>query len=199
MNNELDDLKFLWKEAAPAVGSRQPIPDIIEKAIAKRKSSLYFQWSNILILTATAVVIYIFLWRLYPYNNILSKTAVLAMISSLAVRIIIELFSIRKWAGIRVDADTLDNTRATLDYYQFRKFVHGPVTYSIVAIYTIAFYCLIPEFSAHVPLWLTLLICIGYPIGAFILISQIRKGIRKELEDIVAISSLSKSLQEHTA
>lgn len=195
MNNELDDLKAMWKNAADAERPAASTATIIGKAKAKRRSSIFFQYSNIVILSATALVIYIFLWRLYPYHTTLGKTGVIVMIGSLVLRVIIEIFSTRKWRHIQPDAHTLENTRRTLDYYAFRKFIHGRVTYTIVIAYTVAFYCLLPEFSQHAPTWVTLLIGISYPIGAGILIRQIRKGIRREMEDIAAVSRLYESLE----
>ncbi len=195
MNNELDNLKSMWRNAAPAEPPAASARAIVNKAKAKRRSSIFFQYGNIAVLSATALVIYIFLWQLYPYHTALGKTGVIIMIGSLVLRIVIEIFSIRKWHHIQLDAHTLQNTRQTLDYYEFRKFIHGSVTYTIVIVYTLAFYCLLPEFSQQVPAWVTVLIGISYPVGAAILIRQIRKGIRREMDDITAISRLSESLQ----
>lgn len=194
MSNELDDLKQMWKQSTPVVNAIPPT-GIVQKAEAKKRSSIYFQYGNIIILAATALVIYIFLWRLYPYNYILSKAGVLTMMGSLVLRILIEFFSIYKWRKIAVDAQALQNTENTLRYYQFRKLVHGPVTFAIVALYSLAFYSLMPEFSEHVPTWLTIVTCASYPIGAIIIIFQIKKGIRKEMNDIATLADFGKSLR----
>lgn len=194
MSNELDDLKLMWKQSMPVADTQLP-SGIVQKATAKKRSSIYFQYGNIIILAATALVIYIFLWRLYPYNYILSKAGVLVMIGSLVVRIIIEFFSIIKWRKIAVDAQALQNTENTLRYHRFRKLVHGPVTFSIVALYSLAFYSLMPEFSEHVPAWLTFVTCASYPIGAIIIIFQIKKGIRKEMDDIATLADFGRSLR----
>jgi hypothetical protein len=115
------------------------------------------------------------------------------MIGTLLIRILIEVFSIRKARGIKTWLSAEAYTKATIHYRSFRKFVHGPVTISVVVIYLVGFYLLMPEFSRHAPLWLTIICCASVPPGAFIMIQQIRKGIKKEmavLQDWIRLNSM---------
>jgi hypothetical protein len=54
------------------------------------------------------------------------------MLGGLLVRIIIEVFSIRKSKKVQLVNDSSTATNDAISFYHFRKKVHGPVTISIV-------------------------------------------------------------------
>ena len=118
------------------------------------------------------------------------------MVGGLALRICIEILSIIRSGKIHVSDSAFKNTISTVSYYRFRKTIHGPVTFLIIAAYTIGFYLLMPEWSRHFPVSIMLLLCCSYPIGAIILIKLIRKGIRKEMDDLERLIKLQGELKE---
>ncbi len=196
MNDDLDDLKKLWS-SAKAKSTSLPNEDVLlKKAAEKKRNTLYFQYSTISILSVTAIVIYIFFCRLYPYQELLSKTGIALMIGSLSLRILIEAGSSIYWSRINLYDSAADSTSALLGYYKYRKSIHGPVTFIIVAVYTIGYYLILPEFSRHALQAITILLCASYPVGALLLIIQIRKGIKKEMKEMREIIALKEELSE---
>jgi hypothetical protein len=65
--------------------------------------------------------------------------------------------------------------------------IHGPVTISILLLYTIGFYMLTPEFSRYFSLPVMILIDVSYIAGAAIVGIAIRHGIAKEMTILNAI------------
>ena len=191
MNGDLDDIKRSWQSAKTnlkaATGS---VDTIISQAEKKKQRSVYFQYGNIAILAATLTMITAFFYFVAPVQDALSLVGKWLMIGGLAVRILIEFYSIFKSAQVDLADDALRSVDTTLNYYKFRKRIHGPVTFTIVALYTVGFYILTPEFSRYIELPWLILIDASYVVGAVFLVWQIRKGIRREmrsLEDMVAL------------
>lgn len=195
MNNEIDEWKKLWQQGKTAIVPEKNSGDIQLKAVAKKRSSLYAQYSTVGILTGTMITVYIFFIVLYPYQNLLSNIGIWIMIGSLAVRVAIELYSITRMKTIAIADSAVKNIEHTIKYYTMRKTIHGVITYTIVALYTIGFYLIMPEFSKHAPAYLSIFLCIFYPAGAAILITQIKKGIKKEIRDIADLIQLQQQLE----
>jgi hypothetical protein len=59
--------------------------------------------------------------------------------------------------------------------------MNGPVTVSIVILYSIGFYLLTPEFSLYFSTSMMVLIDLSYIIAAVIFISSIMKAVKKEM------------------
>lgn len=194
MDNEMKSLKDLWEKTRPVPPAPVSIAALRQKAIANKRNSVIFQYTNIAILFSLAVIIYLYLGIWFPYHTTIGRTGVWLMTGSILIRVIIEWLSILRSRQIRLDAQVLESTKTTLKYYQFRKTIHGPVTFIIVAIYTAGFYMLMPEFTSHVPVWLSLLVMISYPVGAVILICQIRKGIKKEMDELKDLAELQDNI-----
>ncbi|MEO9209891.1 MAG: hypothetical protein ABI208_02265 [Ginsengibacter sp.] len=68
-----------------------------------------------------------------------------------------------------------------MSYFRFRKIMNGPVTVSIVILYSIGFYLLTPEFSLYFSTSMMVLIDLSYIIAAVIFISSIMKAVKKEM------------------
>ncbi|MET0465949.1 MAG: hypothetical protein ABW007_22500 [Chitinophagaceae bacterium] len=194
MDNEMNPLRDLWQKTKPVSPSPVSVAALQQKAKAHKRSSILFQYSNIVILFSFAVIIYLYLGVWFPYSTIIGKTGVWLMTGSMMLRVAIEWLSILRAKRIRPDAQLLESTNTALDYYRFRKRIHGPVTFLIVAVYTAGFYMLMPEFTSHVPTWLSLLVMISYPLGAMVLIWQIRKGIKKEIRELKELADLQDAI-----
>ena len=116
------------------------------------------------------------------------------MLGSLALRIVIELYSIFLSSKIDLSEAALKSNQQVLRYYQFRKRIHSPVTITIVALYTIGFYILTPEFSRYFSLPVMILIDSSYVVIGIVLITQIRKGIKKEMQHLSDIKGVEERL-----
>lgn len=193
--DELEKLSARWKAAkrdiAPGPGNPAVI---IALARRKKRNSIYFQYGNIAVLLAVLLVISAFFFYIAPMQDLLSRVGIALMTFGLLLRILIEAFSVMKFLGIDISASTLKNTEDTAAYFRFRKKIHGPVTVSIVAAYTIGFYVLTPEFSGYIDLPWMILIDLSYLAGAVFLIWQIRKGIRREMDDLAELVTLKQQL-----
>lgn len=197
MDKEFNDLKNAWKEARKETGKAPlAIGALVDKAKARKKSTLYFQYGNIIILTVVLIGITLCFIYLFPFQELLSRSGVFLMISGLVIRIAVEIFSTIKSKNIQFTDHALKATSNTLDYYQFRKTVNGPITISLVVIYVVGFYMLTPEFIKHIDWRLMLLFDIMFSISGVILIWQIRKGIKKEMDDLKEIVHLQEELNK---
>ncbi|MCG2615969.1 hypothetical protein LZZ85_16855 [Terrimonas sp. NA20] len=197
MDNEMKSLRDLWQKAKPVAPAPVSIAALQQKAKANKRSSIIFQYVNIIILLSLAIIIYLYLGVWFPYRTLLGQTGVWLMIGSMLLRVIIEWLSILRSKRIRLDTQLLQNTNSALHYYRFRKKIHGPITFLIVALYTAGFYMLMPEFTSHVPTWLSLIVMISYPVGAVVLIYQIRKGIKKEISDLKELAELQATIVQN--
>ena len=106
------------------------------------------------------------------------------MMGGLALRIVIELYSIYLSLHIDFSETTLKTNNASLAYFRFRKNINGPVTITIVVLYSIGFYMLTPEFSLYFSTPMLVMINLSYILAAVIFIFFIRKGIKKEMNNL---------------
>ena len=185
MNNSLNDLKNAWQKAKEAsANSSEDIVQLIARAEKKRKSTIRFQINNIIILFVSVIGIWLFFEYVAILNFFISKIGIALMIGGLTLRIIIEIVSIVKSRKINLCKSALQTTNDTIKFYNFRKTIHGPITFSIVALYSIGFYMLTPEFSTYFSLPMLLFIDLSYVVGGCIMIWQVRKLIMKEMQDL---------------
>ncbi len=194
MDNFLDELKCNWKQDNPLPEAGIDAKTVLEKAQAFNKSSIRFQYGNVFILSLTLVFYVICFNKFLLYGTLLSKTGFLLMSVPLTVRIIAEIISIAKGQSIKMYEDALQHNQQLIDYTAFRKWMHGPVTYTIMGLYTLGYYFIMVEFSELVPLWLILVLCAAYPVVASFLIIQIRKGIKKEMEQLRWLSAFQNEI-----
>lgn len=182
MNNEIDELKNVWKDARKTV--EYPVPGtekLIGLAEKKKKSTVRIHVVNILILLVVLIAISAFFVFVARFNQTISHIGIALMTGGLAVRILIECFSIYLSTRINLTESVQQTNTSFLRFYRFRKKVHGPVTISIVILYTIGFYLLTPEFSLYFSRPMMLLIDGSYIVGAVIYTWSIRRAIRKEM------------------
>jgi hypothetical protein len=195
MENEMDDLKKIWKSAkGNVVHSSISVDALIRQAETKKKKAVASHYGNIGVLTAVVIMLVLCFIFLFPFREILSRTGVALMIGGLIVRIGIEIFSIVKSNKVRVSDTTAQATGDTIAFYEFRKKIHGPVTLIIVVLYIVGFYSLSPEFSKYIPMNWMVVMDVGFLAGAGILSWAIRKGIKQELEDLQALIDIRKQL-----
>jgi hypothetical protein len=197
MRDELSDIKALWQNAKGSPEKPLQTPaDIIGKAQSKKKSSLYQHYGNAGILGGWLIVICVFFYYLFPFAEALSQAGVHLMVGGMALRIIVEIISITRFLKIDLSDQTLKATQASVEFYDFRRTVNGPVTYLLVGTYLVGFFMLTPECSKYmgatgVFIFDALAISI-----AVVLVRVIGKGIRQEMEDLWMLIELRKKLME---
>jgi membrane protein YdbS with pleckstrin-like domain len=197
MSTEFDNLKNKWQAARKDVGGAPPaIGELVAKAEAKKKSTLYFQYGNIIVLSFVLIGISLCFYFFFPFRELLSRSGVFLMIAGLMIRIGVETFSTIKSKNIQFTDHALKATTNTLEHYNFRKTVNGPVTITLVVVYVIGFYMLTPEFIKYVDWRWMLLFDSLFTVSGVILIWQIRKGIRKEMDDLKEMVQLQEELNK---
>lgn len=195
MDNEFDNLKNKWKAARPSTsGGASNIAELVDKGEAKKKNAVYHQYGNIIVLTIVLIIISLCFYFFFPFKALLSQVGMFLMVAGLVVRIGVEIFSTIKSGNIQFSDHALKTTTNTLAYYNFRKIVNGPVTISLVITYVVGFYILTPEFIKYVDWRWMLLFDTLFTISGVILIWQIRKGIKKEMEDLRDLVQLQDEL-----
>jgi hypothetical protein len=197
MDNEFDNLKTKWKAAREnSPGSIPNFAALVSTAEAKKKNALYHQFGNIIVLTIVLITISLCFYFFFPFRERLSHLGMFLMIAGLMIRIGVEIFSTIKSRHIQFADHALKTATNTLAYYNFRKTINGPVTISLVVTYVIGFYILTPEFIKYVDWRWMLLFDVLFTISGVILIWQIRKGIRKEMDDLRDMVHLHEDLNK---
>lgn len=195
MNNEMDDLKNMWRGARKSVGSfSTKTSKLIAMAQKKKKSAVKMHVLNILVLTITLIGISVFFVYVAKFNQLMSHIGVALMVGGLVLRILIEIFSIYYSGKINMSESALHANESFIRFYNFRKVIHGPVTITILALYTIGFYLLTPEFSLYFNTTMIVLIDLSYIIGAAIVSQFIINAIRKEFNYLKEILKLREEL-----
>ncbi len=197
MKEELNELKQVWKSAKEAMPQPGMTPDsIIAKARSKARSSWIMHLGNMIILAATLVMVSVFFYYLFPFADALSQSGVHLMVSGLVVRIIVEAFSLRKLLSIEISDQTAKATSDYVNFYEFRRKVNGPVTYLLVGIYIAGFFMLSPEFGRYMGNTFLLVLDIMAISLAVVLVKEIGKGIRKEMDELWMLIELRKALTD---
>ncbi|GGX14651.1 hypothetical protein [Aquimarina muelleri] len=197
MSNEFEELQRKWQKNKQNIKNN---PEATNKMLAtitaKKKSNIRFHYGNISILSIVVLGVAAFFYYVAPVKEIASRIGVFLMIGSLFLRILIEYISILKSKKIDIIDSVLKTTNNTLTFYTFRKRIHGPVTVTIIALYTIGFYMITPEFSIYFSTWQMILIDSSYIIGAIIPFLIIRKSIKKEIRTLLEIIELRNEILE---
>ncbi|MDY8137784.1 hypothetical protein [Aquimarina sp. 2201CG5-10] len=199
MSSNFEELQRKWKEDKKDI-ENQPntMSDILLSIEKKKKWSHQFHYGNSVILFIVLIVITAFFYFVAPVQEVLSRVGAGLMIGGLIVRIVVELISVTKSKKIDIEDNVLKNTQSTITFYKFRKKIHGPLTISIIALYTIGFYMINPEFNIYFELWQMVLMDVSYVVGAVILIKVIRKNVKKEIRELEEIIELKNRIIEET-
>lgn len=195
MENEMDDLKAIWKTAkGQTKQSDVSAASLIQQAESKKRQALLAHYSTIAILTLLVIMLGCCVYFFFPFQDLLSRAGVVLMIGGVTIRVGIEIYSISKSNKVNVSDTTARAVEDTVAFHQFRKKIHGPVTLIIVLLYIIGFYMLSPEFSRYISFSMLAIFDAGFLVGAVVLAWAIRKGMMKELEDLGDIIEIQKQL-----
>jgi hypothetical protein len=196
MEKEMDDLASLWKGSKEKFSHKESVDVIISQAQQKKRSSLTAHYGNIAIMSGVMIMVAVFFLYLYPFGTVLSKLGVYTMIAGLAIRIIIEVFSIQRSGKVQLTDPVARKADEALQFYNFRRKVHGPVTIVCVGMYVIGWFMLSPEYARYMPMWLLVMMDVGFVVMAVVLIVVIRRGLMKEIEDLYKIVELRRQLEK---
>ena len=197
MKNPFEELQSGWKNSRREINTdQQKIDLLISRAADKRKSNKQFYYGNIFVLVMTLVVL-IVVWRQWmPVQELLSRAGIGIMICSLALRIIIEVFSMLKARAIDLVDNASDANRDRISYYRFRKVVHGPVTISLVVAYLIGLFMILPELNLYISTWLIVVFTSAFIVSGLFIIYKVRQSIKDEMENLKFFISIDDSLHK---
>ncbi len=196
MNKDFKKLQNNWKTSRENIKISTNIDGLYKEIRKKEKANYFFYYGTIIILLTTLIVISLFFIYVAPVQKILSKTGAGLMVFGLLFRIIIEIISIYKAKQISSIDSTLRTTENIIKFHQFRKIIHRIIAPIIIALYTVGFYMITPEFSLYIEFWNLVLIDVSYIIIGIILFIIIRNGVKKEMRKIADIVRLKNEILE---
>ena len=169
---------------------------MLNAARNSNRSILQFHAWNIAILVVTLAGIAAFFVLVAPVRETVSRTGAGLMIAGLFIRIILEVASLLQYKKIRFGDTALDATDKAMGFYNFRKRIHGPVTLNILLAYFIGAFLLLPEFSLYISTPVLTLMYSGFVLSAFIFGWQIKKSMKKELDNISLLGKIRTGFTE---
>ena len=197
MDKEFKNLQQKWQKQKNELGdSSSSFEQIVSTIELKRKKGLSFHYGNIIILLVTLIGLFLFFYFVAPVQELLSRIGVGFMMIGILLRIVIEVFSSIKSKKINKLDTALRTTELTLDFYTFRKKIHGAITHIIFVLYLVGFYMISPEFSNYFSFWQMILMDVSCFVILAIIYIQMRKGIKKEMNMLLEIIALKKEIIE---
>ena len=199
MNNQIENLKALWQESR-STDTGEPFNSgrIIAVAKEKIKRTVRMQLTTIFILTLTLAILCAYFIFGVSLQVTVSRIGALLMTGGLAVRILIEICSIRLARKVDLAATARNSNHTALIYHRFRGVVNGPVTVAILLLYSVGFYMLTPAFTVIFPTPLLILIDVSYLFIALLFIGFIRNTIKKERRILDQLLQIQEELNEPT-
>ena len=196
MNTDFNHLKNLWAESKNAqIPPSSDLEVIITTAQQKMKSTVRSQWSTIIILAVALVIISAFFRYEAQFKQTISHIGIGLMLGGLVLRILLELISIFLSGKINLTETALKSNDASMSYFRFRKIMNGPVTISIVILYSIGFYMLTPEFSLYFTIPMMVLIDVSYILAAAIFTWSIRIAVKREMTLLYEIVRIQEDIK----
>ena len=188
---ELEDLKKQWDQAKESVSANNAGAAEMEAEIRRHnRFQLNQHVFNGLILLLTWGVLLYFYTVVASMQTVLGQAGAFILLSSLGLRIALEIGSFIYFRKIQPTLSTLDKEYHMMRYYRFRKKLHDVWSPIIVLVYLIGVGLQVPEFLQYfsvgrISLWLGLFLVSGILIfwGA-------RKGIKKEMNSLRAVIRL---------
>jgi hypothetical protein len=195
MDNEFKNLQQKWQKHKKELGdSSLSFEQIVSTIERKSKKGLSFHYGNIIILSITLICLFLFFYFGAPVQELLSRIGVGFMMIGILLRIVIEVFSSIKSKRINKLDTALKTTELTLDFYKFRKKIHGAITHIIFVLYLVGFYMISPEFSNYFSLWQMILMDVSCFVIIAVIYFQMRKGIKNEMNILLEIIELKKEI-----
>lgn len=172
-----ENIKSQWENQSQSETPKDGAKKIMEKMTYTRKK----QKITNSILTVTAAVLIAFFFYISAYKIQTVMIGLLLMIGALAIRIGLELYSLRTLKVINTSVDAYEFKQQMIRYYQNRTKVHFIITPLVIAAYCIGFVMLLPAFKSNLSLGFYNYIVVSSIVLFLILGLFIAKQIRKEL------------------
>lgn len=195
MEDKFESLKDKWRQRRTESFQKMDHSNMLQLAIRSQQRSNHHHWWTIVILSVLALGLSAFFYYLAPMQELVSRIGIVLMIGGVVVRIIIELASRKRSSSIKFSVDAKSAVEKTSSFYQWRKKIHGPVTVTILALYSLGFYLLTPEFATYLPLKWVIIFDVGYIPMAIVLILGIKRGIDDEMAHLKAVTELQTELE----
>lgn len=195
MESDLKDLKNAWQQAKQnQPGISTSAEKLITQARQKTRSIFFEHYGNLIVLTSTLAMLFVFFFLLYSLQDLLTKVGISFMIGGLLVRISIEVISLQRAKKIEINKPTAHTLLAVLGFHRLRKQIHGPITIVIVILYVIGLYAVTPEVGRHISKQSFLLMHVSIPLLAIFLIAVGRRGISIEMKALNRLLEIQQKL-----
>lgn len=194
MNELGQTLKSGWKSSGSSI-TPPPIPaQLISEAQRLNKESMKFQWSTLLILGSTFLMMCYFLLFYFGFRETLSHVGVALMLGFFLLRIVLEAYSIAEGGKKEATDSAIESLEKEKRYLELRLRIHGFYTFLTLGAYTLGFLLLLPEFSKYISsFWMAALVS-SYFIPGIILTLLIRKNVQKELRELRTVVELKEKV-----
>jgi hypothetical protein len=194
MNELGNTLKSGWKSSGSSI-TPPPIPSqLISEAKRLNQESAKFQWSTVLILGSTFLMMCYFLLFYFGFRETLSHVGVGVMLGFFLLRIVLEAYSILEGRKKEATVSAVESLEKEKKYLELRLRIHGFYTFLTLGAYTLGFLLLLPEFSKYISsFWMAALVC-SYFIPGIILTLLIRKNVQKELRELRMVVELKEKI-----
>lgn len=197
MSQPSDELHRLWQAAKQDTSPTSlEASAMIAQARTHRRRTQRFHWINVAVLLLVVIGLGAFFTYLAPLQDTLSHIGIGFMIGSLLLRIGIEVYSAVISSRIDLSIAPRQALETARVFHRFRQTIHGPITGAIVALYSLGFFVLLPEFSRYFNLLWIVLMSVSYVIGAVFVTWQVRRGIRREMQALARLSAIEKELKQ---
>ena len=195
-----DELQALWQSGRTSTTTNPSAEDaVVMRAHLRQlvrqpqRVSLQQQVATVLILAATAVILALFFRYASPLTDPLSAWGRGLMIGSLLGRIAVEIIGIGLGRRISLFDSAAAFARASRRYVRFRYRVHRYAVIATLALYSLGYYLLMPEYARYFSTQLLWLLIVSYAvIMGLVVWLAIRPGMAREraalaeLERVVA-------------
>jgi hypothetical protein len=193
----MDELRKMWNSDKEAVDRQSvDLSNIIVLAKKRKIQTIRTHVLNLSILVTSLLGIAAFFRYVANFQELLGQIGSGLMMGGLALRIVIEIISVYKSFKIDLSREALKTTSEALNFFDFRKKIHGPVSLSLIGLYTIGFYMLTPEFSRFFSIEVMVLIDGFYVAYMLVLFRLMHRANRKEIKSLEEIIQLQAEMKE---
>lgn len=184
--NNFKDIQSIWD--GQKNDDTNEIPESLRKKIKKANSVVNDSHvKNIIILSITAILITVGYFLIIKQGTLITITGLAAMLSSLIIRIGIEVVSLNRKKKLDVLATSKHLAKNLSDYYKWRKKIHKFPTLLSASAYILGVGLLFIEFKVHLtPFWFNLFL-IEFIVIMIVLFFFIRKKIRQEVNSLTEL------------
>ena len=196
MKDEFSALENAWSTGQKKLAEQTVGFADLQQALEQRKSaSRSFQYGTLAILLFTLIGLSAFFIYIAPVKQTISRVGVAAMLGGLTIRVGLEIISLLKLQRISTLSNSKENTQNSIGFHAFRvktQSIYSPI---IIAVFTIGFYLITPEFLDNLSFNMVLFIDISYLFIAVVLFYVIRMGVQKELQSLQEWTDLLRELE----